>query len=127
MDSATNRLYYCHDLGTDDVDGTVCREQCPTHVISAIMHIGHEYYDENEPWPIEIEDHDATEHSYEMKEGQMLFYESASCLHGRKRIFKGKYYASIFIHYKPVDRNIWDFSLNVRSSPLMHEMHLISS
>lgn len=29
-----------------------------THVISSIVHIAHEYDDDNEPWPIEIEDHD---------------------------------------------------------------------
>jgi hypothetical protein len=41
----------------------------------------------------------------------MLFYESSACLHGRRKIFRGKYYASIFVHYQPVDKNIWDFSL----------------
>lgn len=28
-----------------------------THVISSIVHIAHEYDDNNEPWPIQIEDH----------------------------------------------------------------------
>jgi hypothetical protein len=41
----------------------------------------------------------------------MLFYESAKCLHGRMKQFRGKYYASIFIHYQPVDRKIWDFDV----------------
>ncbi len=54
-----------------------------THVISSIVHIAHEYDDEKEPWPIEIEDHDGQLHSVALQEGQMLFYESASCLHGR--------------------------------------------
>jgi hypothetical protein len=52
-------------------------------VISSIVHIAHEYDDEKEPWPIEIEDHDGQLHSVALQEGQMLFYESASCLHGR--------------------------------------------
>lgn len=30
----------------------------------------------------------------------MLFYESAKCLHGRMTELKGKYYGSIFLHYK---------------------------
>ena len=33
----------------------------------------------------------------------MLFYESAKCMHGRPRTFKGKYYASVFIHYVPAE------------------------
>jgi hypothetical protein len=47
----------------------------------------------------------------------MLFYESASCLHGRRQIFKGKYYASIFMHYKPADDRVWDTTkLNIEVS-----------
>jgi hypothetical protein len=41
----------------------------------------------------------------------MLFYESAKCLHGRMRMLKGKYYGSLFVHYQPVDRKIWDYSV----------------
>jgi hypothetical protein len=52
-------------------------------VISSIVHIAHEYDDDAEQWPIEIEDHDGKLHSVALEEGQMLFYESASCLHGR--------------------------------------------
>jgi hypothetical protein len=25
--------------------------------------------------------------------------------------FKGKYYGSIFLHYKPIDKNIWDYNV----------------
>ena len=31
---------------------------------------------------------------------QMLFYESAKCLHGRMTELKGKYYGSLFVHYQ---------------------------
>lgn len=31
---------------------------------------------------------------------QMLFYESARCLHGRMSRLRGKYYASVFVHYQ---------------------------
>lgn len=37
-----------------------------------------------------------------LEPGDLLFYESAKCMHGRPRPFKGKYYSSIFIHYLPV-------------------------
>lgn len=40
----------------------------------------------------------------------MLFYETAACLHGRMTPFKGKYFGSLFLHYKPADKNVWDFT-----------------
>ena len=52
--------------------GAVCRSE--THVISAIVHIGH---DTDEDWPIQIEDHDGAWHNVALEEGQMLMYESA--------------------------------------------------
>ena len=51
-----------------------------THVISSIVHIIH---DEGSEWPIEIEDHEGNLHAQNLEPGQMLFYESAACLHGR--------------------------------------------
>jgi hypothetical protein len=47
----------------------------------------------------------------------MLFYESAACVHGRRQKFHGKYYGSLFLHYQPVDRSIWDFSIEVSKPP----------
>lgn len=79
-----------------------------THVISSIVHITHE----GENWPIEIEAHDTGElHAVKLEPGEMLFYESAKCLHGRMTAFNGKYYGSIFLHYQPVDKSIWDFDV----------------
>ena len=85
-------------------------DKVETHVISSIVHIAHEYDDDNEPWPIQIEDHNGKLHSLNLEPGQMLFYESAKCLHGRMTTLKGKYYGSIFLHYQPVDKSIWDFN-----------------
>ena len=82
-----------------------------THVISSIVHIAHEYYNESQPWPIQIEDHDGNLHSVNLKSGQMLFYESAKCLHGRMQAFHGKYYGSIFLHYAPVDKKTWGYDV----------------
>jgi hypothetical protein len=45
--------------------------QVETHVISSIVHVGHEYDDDNEPWPIEIEDHDGNLHAYNLEPGQV--------------------------------------------------------
>ncbi len=86
-------------------------DRVQTHVISSIVHIAHEYDDDDEPWPIQIEDHNGKLHSVNLEPGQMLFYESSKCLHGRMKVFKGKYYGSIFLHYAPVDKSIWNYDL----------------
>lgn len=33
--------------------------------------------------------------------GDLLFYESSKCFHGRPRPFKGSWYSSVFVHYYP--------------------------
>jgi hypothetical protein len=78
-------------------------DRSDTHIISSIFHIDHQYDSDDEPWPIEIEDYKGKTHAIDLKPGQILHYESAKCFHGRPKIFKGKYYASIFIHYRPAD------------------------
>jgi len=83
-------------------------------VISSIIHITHKYDNDDEPWPIEIEDHDGVMHAVSLEPGQMLFYESAVCLHGRRKKFKGQYYGSLFVHYQPVDIHIWNYTIEVR-------------
>lgn len=82
-----------------------------THVISTIVHIAHEYDNDNVTWPLEIEDHDGNLHSVEMEAGDMVYYESAKCLHGRMTEFLGKYYGSIFVHYQPVDLDVWNYKV----------------
>jgi hypothetical protein len=49
----------------------------------------------------------------------MLFYESAACIHGRRQEFKGRYYGSLFLHYMPVEKGIWDLNIEdvIRSVP----------
>ena len=82
-----------------------------THVISAIVHIAHEYDNDDVPWPIEIEDHNGNLNRINMAAGEMLYYESAKCLHGRMTEFLGKYYASIFVHFQPVDLDVWNYTV----------------
>ena len=77
-----------------------------THVISSIVHIAHQYDNDSVPWPIQIEDHDGNMHSVSLQAGDMLHYESAKCLHGRMQELKGKYYGSIFLHYKPIEKSL---------------------
>lgn len=72
------------------------------HVISSIVHVGHDNDDDSEPWPIVIEGFDGSTTEVNLDEGDMLFYESAKCMHGRPRPFRGRYYSSLFVHYRPV-------------------------
>merc|ERR1712183_1029416 len=67
-----------------------------THVISSILHIDR---DVDEPWPIVIRGYDGKTVEVDLKPGQLLFYESAKCMHGRPRPLKGRWYASLFMHY----------------------------
>ena len=43
-------------------------------MISSIVHIAHEYDNDDEPWPIEIDDHDGVLRAVDLKEGQVDAY-----------------------------------------------------
>jgi hypothetical protein len=87
-------------------------DRVKTHVISSIVHIAHEYDNDAEPWPLDIEGHDGQLYHVVLQPGEMVFYESAKCLHGRMSELKGKYYGSIFIHYRPVSPAEWPYTQN---------------
>eukprot|EP00986_Skeletonema_menzelii_P014884 scaffold10534_cov150-Skeletonema_menzelii.AAC.3 len=74
-----------------------------THIISSILHVGHD--PEGEPWPLVIEDFQGNTHEIYLETGDMLLYESSKCFHGRPKRYNGKWYSSLFTHYYPVD---WD-------------------
>ena len=46
--------------------------------------------------------HDGKAQNITMLPGDMVLYESHSVLHGRPFPMKGKYYANIFVHFKPI-------------------------
>jgi hypothetical protein len=87
------RLYRNHSQLTMHVDKT------QTHIISFILHI--DSSDDAEPWPIFIEDFHGRTHEVILKPGDMLFYESSKCFHGRPRRLNGSWYSSLFVHYYP--------------------------
>jgi len=70
-----------------------------THVISGIYHVGRS--EDAEPWPIVIEDFHGNTNQVYLTPGDILFYESSKCFHGRPQTFIGGYYASLFMHYAP--------------------------
>merc|ERR1712107_236650 len=96
-------------------------DKTETHIISSIFHVDHKYDNDDDPWPIELEDHSGHVQSVDLKPGQMLMYESAKCLHGRPKVFKGEYYSSVFIHYRPVEWNMKHEHLTFVPPPHWHE------
>eukprot|EP00041_Stephanoeca_diplocostata_P006068 m.74220 g.74220 ORF g.74220 m.74220 type:complete len:292 (-) comp16157_c0_seq1:356-1231(-) len=88
-------------------DGNILKkhvDRVESHVISSILHIDH---DTNEPWPLTIQDNTGEPHEVLLEPGAMLFYESARLMHWRPGKLNGRYYASIFLHYRPVS---WDLT-----------------
>ena len=79
-----------------------------THVISSILHVDHGVDDE--PWPLVIEDFNGNTNEVFLESGDMLFYESSKCRHGRPKKFNGEFYSSLFSHYYPKE---WDYEKRV--------------
>ena len=78
-------------------------DESTTHVISSILHVGHD--PDGDPWPLVIEDLHGNTHEVFLETGDMLLYESSKCFHGRPKRYNGKWYSSLFTHYYPTD---WD-------------------
>jgi hypothetical protein len=74
-------------------------DRSQTHIISFILHI--DSSDDAEPWPILIEDFHGRTWEVILTPGDVLFYESSKCNHGRPIPFKGSWYTSVFVHYYP--------------------------
>ena len=68
-----------------------------------------DHSDDSEPWPLVIEGFDGVTKEVVLQKGEMLFYESAKCLHGRPQLLNGDYYSNVFIHYKPTSDGAWDY------------------
>ena len=85
------RLYYNNAILTPHVD-TMPR------VISAILNVAQ---DVDEPWPLEVYDHDGLPHNVTIQPGEVIMYESGTIVHGRPFPMKGRFYANIFVHFSP--------------------------
>jgi hypothetical protein len=86
-------------------------DESATHIISSIMHIGHD--PDGEPWPLVVEDLHGNTHEVFLETGDVLLYESSKCFHGRPKRYNGKWYSSIFTHYYPADWNPKRNEMNV--------------
>ena len=74
-----------------------------THIISSILHVGHD--PEGEPWPLVLEDLRGNTNEIFLEKGDLLLYESSKCFHGRPKRYNGGWYSSLFTHFYPED---WD-------------------
>lgn len=59
-----------------------------THALSIIMNV--DQGGMREPWPLEIYDVDGTRHEVLIEPGELVYYESARCIHGRPDPMKGR-------------------------------------
>lgn len=69
-----------------------------THATSLIVNIAQ--FGVRHPWKVEIYDHAHRLHEIEMEPGDIVYYESAKCLHGRTEPLQGGYYVNLFAHYR---------------------------
>ena len=63
-------------------------------VISAVLQVTQEV---DEPWPLEVYDHDGFAHNTTLQAGEMLLYESHTVLHGRPFPLNGSYYVCAYL------------------------------
>jgi prolyl 4-hydroxylase len=69
-----------------------------THVLSAIIHLDDV---SDKPWNLYIEDHHFRPHNVTMEYGDIVLYESTTCLHGRPTPFEGDSHCNMYVHFKP--------------------------
>ena len=76
-----------------------------THALSLVLNIAQGGV--REPWALEVDDMAGTIHDAILAPGQLVYYESARCLHGRTKLFQGDYFVNFFAHYRPKGDPDW--------------------
>lgn len=90
-------------------------DRITTHAVSLIINVAQ--VNVLEPWFVEIYDFAGRLHEIEMQPGEVVYYESARCLHGRMRPLNGSRYVNIFSHYRPVGDDRWYQKPNPPGTP----------
>jgi len=88
-----------------------------THAASFIINVAQGNLTED--WPVEVHDHADRLHEVVMSPGDIVYYESAKCLHGRNRPLTGEgaYYVNLFAHYRPKGDPDWYRKENPEGAP----------
>jgi hypothetical protein len=68
-------------------------------------------------WPVEVHDHANRLHEVVMEPGDIVYYESAKCLHGRNRPLASGSYINLFTHYRPKGDPQWFLKENPPGTP----------
>jgi len=76
-----------------------------THALSMIINV--DQLNLREEWAVEINNHNDETHNVVMGPGEVVYYESAACLHGRMRPLMGDGYVNLFVHYRPIGDDEW--------------------
>ena len=50
-------------------------------------------------WPLDFQDHNGEWHKVYAEIGDIILYESATCMHGREEPFKGNWFRNFYVHY----------------------------
>jgi hypothetical protein len=87
-----------------------------THAVSLIINVAQGGM--RQPWNIEILDLANRLHTMPMDEGDIVYYESAKCLHARMEPLRGAYYVNLFAHYRPTGDPKWFTKDNTEKTPL---------
>lgn len=94
-----------------------------THAASLIINV--EQSNMREPWMLEIYDFANRLHEIEMQPGDIVYYESARCLHGRMSALQGDSYVNLFAHYRPIGDPKWFLKENPDDAP--DQLHDVAS
>eukprot|EP00604_Paraphysomonas_vestita_P002034 CAMPEP_0174819862 /NCGR_PEP_ID=MMETSP1107-20130205/3321_1 /TAXON_ID=36770 /ORGANISM="Paraphysomonas vestita, Strain GFlagA" /LENGTH=327 /DNA_ID=CAMNT_0016034109 /DNA_START=358 /DNA_END=1341 /DNA_ORIENTATION=+ len=86
-----------------------------THATSLIINI--DQVDMREDWMVEIYDFAGRLHEIPMEPGDIVYYESARCLHGRMKPLNGRSYSNLFAHYRPIGDPEWYLKENPADAP----------
>mmetsp|Transcript_36583 Transcript_36583/g.44157 ORF Transcript_36583/g.44157 Transcript_36583/m.44157 type:complete len:507 (-) Transcript_36583:32-1552(-) len=92
-------------------------DRTTTHAASLIVNVAQGNV--TEPWAVEVHDHAGRLHQVNMEPGDIVYYESAKCLHGRNTPLKGPgaYYVNLFTHYRPTGDANWYKKDNPEGTP----------
>lgn len=87
-----------------------------THHISSIIMVDKDL-DGKSDWPLAILGHDGKVHDVYTDPGDVILYESATCMHGRPKEFEGKYFRNFYMHYQIRDVEYLGFGNREREAP----------
>jgi prolyl 4-hydroxylase len=71
-------------------------------VTSCIINLDQHVDNNDEPWPLEVFDHQGKAHNVSMSPGDLVLYESHSVIHGRPFPLRGSFFANAFLHFEPI-------------------------